>query len=129
METPDKDLVLNCACYGGAVHIHEPLGLTCRWRIAGTEAGRNQTVLIAQISWKDRESDRISRAAVYHAVTIKRIYADAVKGCVVRKLIHRQIVGIGPESKLRIVAEVRGIRRIDLHSIEPPPAGNWITGF
>src|SRR3954452_13014770 len=85
MKTPNKNLVLDCACDRGAVHIHEPLRLACRWRIAGPKAGRNQTVLIAQVGRENREPDRIRRATVYHAVTIKRVHADTIERGLIRK--------------------------------------------
>src|SRR5882757_3178653 len=69
MKTPNEDLGLNCACSRGAVYIHEPLRLT-RWRrIAGPEARWNQAVLNPQVGRHNREPDRISQAAIDHAVT------------------------------------------------------------
>ena len=49
VKTADKDLGLDCPCHRRAVHIHEPLRLTCRRRIACAKAGGNQAVLIAQV--------------------------------------------------------------------------------
>ena len=96
VKAPNKDLGLNCACCCRAVHVHEPLRLT-RWRrIAGPEAGWNQAVLIAQVGRQDGEPDRVSRAAVDHAVTIECIDANAIERRGTRKLIHRQVVRVGP---------------------------------
>ena len=106
MKAPDKNLGLNCACGRGAVHIHEPLRLARRRRIAGAEAGRHQAVLIAQVGRQNREPDRISGAAVDHAVAIKRINANAIERRVIGKLVHRQVIGVGPQTELRIITEV-----------------------
>ena len=129
MKTPNEDLGLNCACSRGAVHIHEPLRLT-RWRrIAGPEAGRNQAVLIAQVGRQNGESYRIRRAAVDHVVTIERIHADAIERRVVGKLVHGQVVGVGPHTELRIITEKGRVSRVHLYRVQPPAAGNWIAGF
>src|SRR6476620_4896589 len=105
MEAPNEDLGLNCACSRGAVHIHEPLRLT-RWRrIAGPEAGGHQAVLIAQVRRQDGESYRVCRAAVDHTVTVECIDAHTIEGRLIRKLVHGQVVGVGPHTELWIVAE------------------------
>ena len=129
MKTPNEDLGLNCACSRGAIHVHEPLRLT-RWRrIAGPEARWNQAVLIAQVGRENREPDRVSRAAIDHAVTVKRIHADAIERRGARKFIHRQVVGVGPHTELRIITEKRRVSRIHLYRVQPPAASNRITGF
>ena len=105
VKAPNEDLGLNCACSCGAVHVHEPLRLT-RWRrSAGPEAGWNQAVLIAQVGRQNREPDRIRRTAVDHAVTIKRIHADAIERRGARKFIHRQVIGVRPQTELRVITE------------------------
>jgi hypothetical protein len=129
MKTPNEDLGLNCACSRGAVYIHEPLRLT-RWRrIAGPEARWNQAVLISQVGRQNREPDRISQAAIDHAVTIERIHADAIERRRARKFIHRQIVSVGPHTELRIITEKGRVSRVHLYRVQPPAAGNRIAGF
>ncbi len=106
VKAPNKDLGLNCACGRGAVHIHEPLRLT-RWRrIACPEAGGNQAVLIAQVGRQNGEPDRVCRAAIDHAVAIEGIHTNTIESRGIRKLVHRQIIGVGPQAKFWIVAKV-----------------------
>ena len=127
VKAPNKDLGLDCARGGGAVHIHEPLSLACRRRIACPEAGWNQAVLIAQVGRQNGEPDRVSRAAIDHAVAIKRIHTNTIESRGIGKLVHRQIIGVRPQAKFWIVAKVVVMRWIDLHGVQPPAAGNRIT--
>jgi len=105
MKTPNEHLGLNCACSRGAIHVHEPLGLTCWRRIAGPEAGWNQAVLIAQVGRQNREPYRVCRTAVDHAVTVEGINADAIKGGVIGKLVHGEVIGVRPQTEFRVITE------------------------
>src|ERR1043166_8428532 len=117
VKKPDKNLSFNCARGRGAVHIHEPLWLTCRRRIACAKARGNQAVLIAQVGRQNREPYRVCRAAIDHAVTIERIDTHTIKGGIVGKLIHRQVVGVRPQAELRIVAKVVVMRWLNLYGV------------
>src|ERR1041385_1744311 len=117
VKPPDKNLSLNCARGRGAVHIHEPLWLTCRGWIARAEARGNQAVLIAQVGRQNREPYRVCRAAIDHAVTIERIDTHTIKGGVVGTLVHRQVVGVRPQAELRIVAKVVVMRWLNLYGV------------
>ena len=67
--------------------------------------------------------------AIDHAGTIQRIYAHAVEGVFVGNLVHRQVIGIGPQGELGIITHPVRERRIHLHGIEPPAAADGIAGL
>jgi hypothetical protein len=69
----------------------------------------------------------VCRATVHHAIAIECIDADAIERRWIRKLVHRQVIRVGPDAELWIITEVCWVRRIDLYRVQPPPAGNRIA--
>ena len=69
------------------------------------------------------------RAAAYHAGAVECIDADPVKGGVVAKLVHRQVIGVGPQGELRIIPQECWVRRIHLHGVEKPTAADGVAGL
>ena len=97
MELPALDLGQGHAAVRGAVDSQEKFVPSRRRRAAGAEARRDQAVGIAQRSRIDGKPDRVvgpaGAGAVDHAAAIERINADAVKGGVIGKHVHRQVIG------------------------------------
>src|SRR6185436_20427084 len=102
-------------------HIHEPFRLASRRRVAGAKAGGNQTILIAKVSRQNGEADGIRGAAIDHTVAIEGIDAYTIECRVSGKLVHREVIGVRPQTELRVVTKIVRVSGVYLNGIEVPP--------
>src|ERR1041385_222321 len=109
MKAPGEHLVFERAGGRGAVDRHEIFWRASRGNTPGSKSRRQQAVGIAQscrIDGKGNGPRVRSTASVNHGAAGKRKDAHAVERGKVREQVDCQIIGVGAQTKLWIIAQI-----------------------